>query len=305
MSEQLRADAQLTRRMTGALLRLALIYLGLALLMGLAGAGLLPVALLSGILLALQYYYAGPLLLRALQAREAASFEQPELQAMIRELAAGAGLPAPRLALVDRPAPNAFTVGRNAENAVVAVTTGLVGRLSPLELRAVLAHELSHIKNRDAAVVTLGSFFAALAVLFARQSFFWGFPISRWSGDRGVLAGLADMTAGAVGSLSLFILRALSRDRELPADRGAAELMGDPSPLAAALVNISSAASELPVPEEISGQRVLSPFFILPLPETRPGRGMPATHPPLRQRLDYLAGLENRLAGRGTSPAPG
>ena len=179
MSSQLRGETQLARSMIRALLKLVLIYLGFALLLGLAGVSFLPLVLLVGIMLAGQYYYAGPLVLRAMQARTAASFEQPDLQAMLWELASTAGLPAPCLALVDSPAPNAFTAGRNTKNAVVAVTTGMVDHLSHTELRAVLAHEVSHIKNRDMAVVTMASFFAALAALLRRQSIFWGFPVSR------------------------------------------------------------------------------------------------------------------------------
>ena len=294
-SKQLQGDPQLTWRIFMTMLMLGLVYLGFALVLGLLGVGLLPLLIVLATMLAAQYYYSDTLVLRAMRARMAASFEEPGLQRMLRDLAAAAGLPTPQLALVDSDSPNAFTTGRNTKNAVVALTTGLVDRLSTAEVRAVLAHEISHIKNKDMIVITMASFFAAVGTLVMRQSIFWGFPIAREGNHRGSLAVLVDFTAGLAGGLSYLLIRALSRYREMAADQGAIELTSEPSSLASALVRISAEPGELLLRENLRNSWTLSFFLIAPVTK---GRFFTAAHPPLQSRLEHLEHLSRQLQGR-------
>ena len=297
-SKQLQDDLQLTWRMFMTMLMLGLVYLGFALMLGLLGVGLLPLLIVVAAMLAAQYYYSGTLVLQAMGARKAASFEEPGLQRILKDLAAAAGLSTPQLALVDSDSLNAFTTGRNTNNAVVALTTGLIERLSTSEIRAVLAHEVSHIKNKDMMVITMASFFAAVGILVVRQSFFWGFPIAREGNYRGNLAVLVDFAAGLAGGLSYILIRSLSRYREMAADRGATELTGEPSSLASALVRISEPGGAA-FQENLRNYWALSPFLISPVTG---GRFFTATHPPLQSRLEYLEHLSRQLQGRATGP---
>lgn len=294
-SKQLQGDPQLTWRMFMTMLMLGLVYLGFALVLGLLGVGLLQLLILLAAMLAVQYYYSDTLVLRAMRARRAASFEEPSLQLVLQDLATAAGLPTPQLALVNSDSPNAFTTGRNTKNAVVALTTGLVERLSTAEIRAVLAHEISHIKNKDMMVITLASFFSAVGTLVMQQSIFWGFPIVREGNHRGNLAVLVDFAAGLAGGLSYLLIRALSRYREMAADRGAIELTGEPYSLASALVRISAEPGESAHLENLRNSWTLSPFLISPVTK---GRFFTAAHPPLPSRLEHLEHLSKQLQGR-------
>jgi len=205
------------------------------------------------------------------------------------------GLPTPRLALVDNDSPNAFTAGRNTHNAVVVLTTGLVDKLDAAEIKAVLAHEISHIKNKDMMVITLVSFFAAVGTLVRQQSIFWGFPIVREDNHRGSLAVLVDLAAGLAWSFSYFLLGALSSYREIAADRGATELTGEPANLASALVKISAGPGE-PAPRKGLGSSwTLNHLFICPVAN---GRLFTGAHPALQWRLEHLEHLSRQLEGR-------
>lgn len=294
-NKQHQGDPQLTWRMFMTMLMLGLVYLGFALVLGLLGVGLLPLLIVVAVMLTAHYYYSDTLVLRAMGARMAASFEEPGLQRMLQDLSASAGLPIPRLALVDIDSPNAFTTGRNTERAVVVLTTGLIERLSTAEIRSVLAHEISHIENKDMIVVTMAGFFAAVGTLIMRQSIFWGFPIAREGNYRGNLAVLVDFAAGLACSVSYLLIRGLSRYREMVADRGATELTGEPFSLASALVKISNGPGE-PAPRENLGKSwTLSPFFIYPVTK---GRFFTDAHPPLQRRLEQLEYLSQQLQGR-------
>ena len=173
-------------------------------------------------------------------ARPVGQHEQPEIHNMVDRLAMLAGIPKPQIAVMDTPVPNAFATGRNEQNAVVAVTTGLMRQLNQAELEGVLAHELSHIRNRDMVVMTLASFFAAVASFIVQQAFFWGIPIGHNRDNReGNSALWIYLASLVVWVISYFLIRALSRYREYAADRGAAYLTGAPSNLASALLKIS------------------------------------------------------------------
>ena len=220
--------------------------------------------------------------------------EAPELYEMVARLAQQADLPMPKVAIVPSRVPNAFATGRDQRHAVVAVTRGLLDLLTPSELEAVLAHELTHIRNRDVAVMTMASFFATVAQLVARWLMWAGFGGSRRRRNGGSIA-FVWLVSLLVWLVSFFLLRALSRYREYAADRGAALLTGSPSALASALLKISGAMNRVPQRDlrEVEG---LSAFFIVPAGVQNLFIELISTHPPLEKRLAYLERLQQEMA---------
>lgn len=231
------------------------------------------------ILLISQYVSLDRVALRAARARIVAASEAPALHAVLERLAGLADVPKPRAALVESGIPNAFAAGRNPERSTVAVTRGLIDRLEPGELEAVLAHEMSHIANRDGAVMTLASF-PALTLREAIRSASWkmwvfGFPLM--------------VLACALYAVSLGIMLTISRCREFTADRGAVLLTGAPEKLMSALQKIAGSISAIPS-TDLRSISQMSALFILPT-------NMRAlTHPPLEQRLARLAAMSRDLA---------
>lgn len=295
---RIRTDWNLSLRMFITMFLLAALYLGFAAVLFRAGAGSFTMVLVIGLILGLQYYYSAKLILWSMGARLVSENEQPELHAMVERLAMLANVPKPQIAVVDTPAPNAFATGRNEKNAVVAVTTGLMRRLEHMEMEGVLAHELSHIRNRDMVVMTLASFFAAVASFIIQQSFFWGISIG---GDRDNREGnatlLVYLASLVVWVVSYFLIRALSRYREYAADRGAAYLTGAPSHLASALLKISGAMDRIPE-EDLRQTQAVNAFFIIPAFGANSMFELFSTHPSLEKRLDHLKRLELEMEGR-------
>ena len=292
-----KTDWNLSLRMFITMFLLAMLYLGFALVLFRAGAGAITMVLVIGLMLVLQYYYSARLVLWSMGARLVNEHEQPELHAIVERLAILADIPKPRIAVVDTPVPNAFATGRNEKSAVVAVTKGLMDRLSYPELEGVLAHELSHIRNRDMVVMTLASFFAAVAAFIVQRAFFWGFPMGG-RGNRGGNAVLLIYLASlVVWVVSYFLIRALSRYREYAADRGAAYLTGAPSSLASALLKISGVMERIPQ-QDLRQTQSANAFFIIPAFGTNSWFELFSTHPALNKRLDHLKKLELELAGR-------
>jgi heat shock protein HtpX len=211
-------------------------------------------------------------------------------------------MPKPRVAISDSDIPNAFATGRNQKHAVVCVTTGILRRLSEPELEAVLSHELSHVAHRDVAVMTIASFLGILAGLVVRYSFYAGaFGGGGWgrSNDNrdnsGAVILLVVLASAIVYALSFLLTRALSRYRELSADRSGAILIGRPSTLASALVKVSGDMARIPT-RDLRAAEPLNAFFFAPA--LAPGfsfSSLFATHPPLQRRLDQLARLEAQL----------
>lgn len=295
---RIRNDWNLSVRMFITMFLLVALYLAFILVLFRAGAGALTMVLVIGAMLGIQYYYSAKLILWSMGARLVSEREQPELHAMVERLAMLADIPKPQVALVDTPVPNAFATGRNEKNAVVAVTTGLMGRLNTAELEGVLAHELSHIRNRDMVVITLASFFATVASFIVQQAFFWGLPIGRDRDDReGNGAILVYLASLVVWVISYFLIRALSRYREYAADRGSAILTGAPSSLASALLKISGVMERIPE-EDLRKSQAANAFFIIPALSGNSIFELFSTHPSLERRLAHLRKLELELEGR-------
>ncbi|MGB9662149.1 MAG: zinc metalloprotease HtpX [Moorellaceae bacterium] len=299
MRRQFKPDKGLQARMFLTLFLLAALYLFFGLVLWQAGVGYVGLAVFVGGMLLVQYYFSDRLVLWSMGAEEVGPREAPELHALVERLAALADIPKPRVAVVRTPLPNAFATGRSPAHAVVAVTTGLLERLDAPELEAVLAHELSHIRNRDMAVMTVASFFATVASFLVQQFYYW----SWWGyGDREERDGrgaamLVYLVSLVVWILSYFLINALSRYREFAADRGSAILTGAPGQLAAALVKISGAIQRIPT-KDLRQAEALNAFFIVPALSGDGLLELFSTHPSLERRLEYLRRLEREMEGR-------
>jgi heat shock protein HtpX len=206
----------------------------------------------------------------------------------------------PRIAVADTDLPNAFATGRSTNRAVLCVSTGLMGRLDTAELEGVLAHELSHVAHRDVVVMTVASFFGVLAGLVARMTFYSGMFGGRARRDRGgqellLLTLLVMAISAAVYAISFLLIRALSRYRELAADRAGAVLTGRPSALASALTKVSGDIAAIPTRDLRTAQAFNAFFFAPALGRGVSLAGLMSTHPTLQQRLDRLARLSTEL----------
>ena len=242
-----------------------------------------------------QYYTSDKLALRAAGAKIVSAEEAPDLHAMVERLCAMADLPKPRIAVVPSDVPNAFATGRNPKHAAVAVTQGLWQRLEPQEVEAVLAHELSHIANRDVLVMTLASFFAMLAAMITRMGLYFGM-FGGFSGgsnrnnnnDSGYIFLIVLLVSMVVYAISFVLIRTISRYREYAADRGYALITGAPENLMSALQKISSGITQIPQRDlrEVQG---MNAFFIIPTNWKSNMAEWMMDHPPLEKRLAALA----------------
>jgi heat shock protein HtpX len=253
------------------------------------------VALIAGGLALVNVFASDKLALRAMGAREVSPAEAPELHAMIERLCIQADLPKPRVAVADTRMPNAFALGRSPKSATVCATTGIMDLLSPAELEGVMAHELSHVANRDVLVMTLASFFATIAAYIVQFGFFFGGGASDDDDNPSFL--VLFLVSLVVYVLSFVLMQALSRYREFAADRGAALITGRPSALSSALMRISSGMHRIPQ-QDMRAAGQLSAFYFFP-PGTKSAiAGLFATHPPMEKRIAALERLEAQLQGR-------
>ena len=258
-----------------------------------AGASGITILIVAGGLLSLQFFTSDKLALRSMGAQEVSPQEAPQLHATIERLCVQADLPKPRIYVVNSTMPNAFAVGRSKKAAAVCATTGILELLSPAELEGVMAHELTHIANRDVMVMTLAAFFASLASMIVQFGFFFGGD----DDDDGPGIFAIILVSLAVYVISFFLLQALSRYREFAADRGAAIITGRPSALASALTKISSGMHNIPQ-KDLRAASELNAFFIFPAGVGKGIAGLFATHPPMEKRIAALARLESQLQGQ-------
>jgi len=243
-----------------------------------------------------QYYTSDKIALAASGAHEVSREQAPDLHAMVERLCALADLPKPKIAVVDTDVPNAFATGRNPKHAAVAVTSGLWRRLEPHEVEAVLAHELSHIANRDVLIMTLASFFAMIAAFLTRIGLYSGMF---GGGDRrdnnGAPVWLIIFVVSVVTyALSYVLIRTISRYREYAADRGSAIMTGAPENLMSALQKISSGITQIPQRDlrEVQG---MNAFFIIPTNVKQATANLFMSHPPLEKRLAALAEIAREM----------
>ena len=292
-------DRQLTARMGLTMFLLGLLYVAfVAVLIVLLKSWVLVVVIAAGLLTA-QYWFSDRIALFAMHGRIVSPEEQPQLHGVIDRLCATADMPKPRVAVSEMDLPNAFATGRNADHAVVCVTTGLLRRLEPEELEGVLAHELSHVAHRDVAVITIASFLGVLAGLMVRFAFYsqlFG-GRDRRDDDQNTAALLfAVMAVSAlVYALSFLLIRALSRYRELAADRAAALLTGRPSALASALTKVTGDIARIPTQDLRTAQAFNAFFFTPALGPGSTVANLFSTHPTLERRLEQLAKISTEL----------
>jgi heat shock protein HtpX len=296
-------DAGLTVRLLATTALLGLLYVIFAVvLLNVLNVGLIPMLLIVIGIAVFQYYSSDKLALRASGAKIVSEQEAPDLHAMVERLCALAGLPKPRIGIVPSPVPNAFATGRNPQHAAVAVTQGLLDRLEPQEIEAVLAHELSHIANRDVLIMTLASFFAMLAALITR----WGLYFGMWGGGMGggnrnsngnnqVPVWLIVFAVSVVTyAISFILIRLISRYREYTADRGSALMTGAPENLMSALQKIASDITRIPQQDlrEVAG---MNAFFIVPTNWRSQVGELFMDHPPLEKRLAALSKIAREM----------
>ena len=279
--------------MTVTLFLLGVLYVVLVVALLAVGASGIMVALIAGGLALLNLFASDKLALAAMGARVVSPAEAPQLHAMIERLCVQADLPKPRVAVANTAMPNAFALGRSPKSATVCATTGIMELLSPAELEGVMAHELTHVANRDVMVMTLASFFATIAAYIVQFGFFFGG--SSDDDDNPSFMVLLLVSLG-VYVISFFLMQALSRYREFAADRGSALITGRPSALASALVKISSGMHRIPQ-RDLRATSELQAFYIFPPGTGEKISGLFATHPPMQKRIERLQRLEAQLQG--------
>ncbi|GHU13948.1 protease HtpX [Betaproteobacteria bacterium] len=270
----------------------ALLMAAITALFGVLGAmmggtqGMLLALALGGGMNLFAYWFSDQMVLKMYKARAVDEQSAPDFYNMVRELAGNAGLPMPRVYIIDEAQPNAFATGRNPEHAAVAATTGILSTLSPRELRGVMAHELTHIKHRDILISTISATLAGGISMLARFAMFFGGRDSRGRGHP-VVGLLVMILAPIAASL---IQMAVSRAREFEADRGGAEISGDPNALADALEKINARARSIPLQTADAHPETAQMMIMNPLA----GGGFSSlfsTHPPTAERVKRLRTL--------------
>ncbi len=272
----------------------------------------LPLALVIVIAVAIlgaQYWFSDKIAMYSMHAHIATPEQAPQLHAIVDRLCALADMPKPQVAIAQTDMPNAFATGRNPKHAVVCATTGIMRRLNEPELEAVLAHELSHVAHRDVAVMTFAGFLGIMAGLLMRMMMFagmfggFGAQGGRARAGRNQMGGgqifLLEMgvmvVAAIVWFLSFLLTRALSRYRELAADRSGAILIGRPSLLASALQKVTGDMARIPS-QDLRQARAFNAFFFSPAITHRGSGGtLFSTHPSLQKRLAQLQKLESEM----------
>jgi heat shock protein HtpX len=290
-------DAGLTTRILLTSGMLGLLYVLFAVvLFNVLNVGLVPMLLIVIGIAFFQYYTSDKLALAAAGAKVVSREEAPALHDMVERLCAMADLPKPKVAIMNTPVPNAFATGRSPKHAAVCVTTGLWDRLEPREVEGVLAHELSHIANRDVLIMTVASFFAMLAALLTRFGLYGGmFSGGDRNRDNGPPIWLIILVVSVVTYvLSYILIRTISRYREYAADRGAAVLTGAPEYLMSALQKIASQMTLIPN-QDLRQVEGMNAFFIIPAKAKGAAAELFASHPPLEKRLAALAQIAREM----------
>ncbi|HEX5925106.1 MAG TPA: zinc metalloprotease HtpX [Baekduia sp.] len=294
-------DTGLQVRMLTTMLLLGLVYIVFfGVLFASAGGAIALVG--CGAFLAFQFFGSDKLALRSMGAQEVSPQEAPELHAMIERLCVQADIPKPKIAVVASPVPNAFALGRSQKTATVCATTGIMDLLSPAELEAVMAHEITHIVNRDVMIMTLAGFFASIASMIVQFGFLFGGGGYGGGGydddDDGPSFMAIILISAIVWVVSFFLMRMLSRYREFAADRGAAVITGRPSALSAALMKLSGVNDRIPQ-SDLRAHAEMNAFYIVPVKVKDSLYNLFSTHPPMEKRIEALSRLESQLQSGG------
>jgi len=305
-------DRGLTARMTATMFLLGLVFVAfIAAIIGIGAAThgsdaaiVFFAVVLGGGMAIGSLFYSDKIALRTAGAREVTPEEAPELHGIVDRLCALADMPKPRVAIANTDMPNAFATGRNADKAVLCVTTGLMRRLNPEELEGVISHEMSHVAHKDVQVMTIASFLAIIAALLIRIAFYGELfgGRGRGRGNQNMLLIMLALMAVSivVYAVSFLLIRMLSRYRELAADRSGALLTGQPSALKSALVKVSTDIAKIPT-RDLRSVEPLNAFFFAPAMGLSAGPSLSkifSTHPTLQRRLDELDKVQRQLGGQ-------
>jgi heat shock protein HtpX len=295
-------DMGLAARMLLTMFLLGAVYVAFGAVLFRLGVNWIVLLVFAALIAGVQLFFADKIALASMGARVVDESEAPELHDIIGRLAAQANLPKPQVAFVNSSIPNAFATGRDKNHAVVAVTSSLYNNLSRQELEAVLAHELTHIINRDMLVMTIAMFFSMVASLIVQNFFWFGGGFGGGYGRRGrdgegnlAIVLLASLVTWA---LSFLLIRTLSRYRELAADRGSALITGAPENLATALQKIEymikGPGARIPEKDFRQAQAV-SALFIMPAVRGDSLATLISTHPSLEQRIEQLQKIQRQM----------
>ena len=276
---------------------LGLLYIVFLSVLAYIGLGFLPITIIAFIMILAQWYFSDKIVLWSSGAKVVTTDQYPELHNLVERIVARNSLPKPKIAIINTRMPNAFTTGKGPKSSVVAVTTGLMDILNTEELEGVIAHELTHIRNRDVLVLTLASLFSTVAWYLMQFGFYGGL----YSGGMGYGSNRNNNSAGAMiiviavalltWVVSFLIIRAISRYREFAADRGSAQMTGKPVELANALMKISGNMKNIPT-RDLRQEEGLNAFFIIPALSGSTIGNLFSTHPPVQKRVQKLMEME-------------
>src|ERR687883_1569254 len=291
-----RRDTGLTVRMILSFAILALLYVVFLSVLVYIGFDIIAITIIASLLLLAQWYFSDKIVLWSSGAKVVTRDQFPKLHDMVERIVARNSLPKPKIAVINTKMPNAFATGKGKRSSVVAVTTGLLDLLDTEELEGVLAHELTHIRNRDVLVLTLASLFSTVAWYLMQFGFYsggMGYGYGYGGRDRNNAGGLAIVVIVAMLTwiISFLVIRAISRYREFAADRGSAQMTGKPAKLANALIKISGDMQRMPT-KDLRQVEGLNAFFIIPAASGSTIVNLFSTHPPVEKRIQKLMEME-------------
>ena len=279
---------------------LALLYIVFLSALAYVGVDFISITVLASVMIVLQWYFSDKIVLWSSGAKIVTRDQYPRLHDVIERIIARNNLPKPKIAVINTRMPNAFATGKGKRSSVVAVTTGLLDLLDTEELEGVLAHELTHIRNRDVLVLTLASLFSTVAWYLMQFGFYsggMGYGYGYGSRDRNNAGGLAIVVIVAMLTwiISFLVIRAISRYREFAADRGSAQMTGKPVKLANALMKISGNMHRMPT-KDLRQAEGLNAFFIIPAASGSTIVNLFSTHPPVEKRIEKLMEMEASMS---------
>jgi heat shock protein HtpX len=278
---------------------LTALFMGVGYLIGGSGGAMIAL-LVAGAMNIFAYWNSDKAVLSMTGAQEIDARTAPDLFNIVHELSQRAGLPMPRVYLMDNPQPNAFATGRNPENAAVAVTTGLLQHLSREEIAGVIAHELAHVKNHDTLIMTITATFAGAISMLAQFGMFFGGNRDNNNGGMGIIGTLAMVILAPLAAM--LVQMAISRTREYSADRLGAQIAGQPEHLAAALQRLEAAAHAIPNETAEHNPATAHMFIVNPLSGARMDN-LFSTHPSTENRVAALMQLAQEMGSGGAPTA--
>ena len=295
-----RRDTGLTARMILSFAILAFLYIIFLSILAYVGLDFISITVIASVMILAQWYFSDKIVLWSSGAKVVTREQFPKLHDIIERIVARNNLPKPKVAVINTNMPNAFATGKGPKSSVVAVTTGLIDLLDIEELEGVLAHELTHVRNRDVLVLTLASLFSTVAWYLMQFGFYGGMGYGYGYGGRDRNNGAGAMiiviiVAVLTWVISFLIIRAISRYREFAADRGSAQMTGKPVKLANALMKISGAMRQIPT-KDLRQVEGLNAFFIIPAISGSTIGNLFSTHPPVEKRVQKLMEMEASMS---------